>query len=404
MDILLFGLGLIIGLLLGYWLKPQVKNQDEKLETLQKELAEMHRSAGAQDQIIDQLHEQLQQQKQYENQQAQLLREQLRQMSLEVVQQGQQSSEQQLQRLLQPFAQRLVEMEGRIGQFYQDENRQRGQVQEQLAQLNRAQEQWQAEALALRQTLRGDVQIQGQWGEWILEKLLESAGLQLGTHYEMQFSQSDEQGQILRPDCLLYLPQDRCLVIDAKVSLKAYERYMSNQDEKALKEHVQALKRQIQNLGKKAYAQQFANSPDFVLMFVPLEGPLNLALQQEPKLLQEALEQGVFLTGPNSLLPLIRMVAYLWKQEGLQGHVLEMARQGGLVHDQIVKALEQLDKLGQKIQQTERHHGQIQQFLGQNLAKQALQLRQLGIKNQRELTKPWAELGRLTEEKPLNDD
>jgi DNA recombination protein RmuC len=281
-------------------------------------------------------------------------------------------------------------MEQRLHHFYTDESRQRAALGEQIRLLSELNQTMSLEAKQLTQALKGDNKVQGHWGELILERILESAGLAEGREYRLQHSQNTDEGQRLRPDCLLLLPQDRCVIVDAKVSLTAYERYV-NQGQQAqdLREHLLSVRRHLNGLSGKNYPQLQGQKLDFVLLFIPVEAAFALAMQHEPSLFQEAFEKNVFIVSPTTLLVTARTVAYLWKQELMQSNVLEIARQGGLLYDSLAQALSEFDKVGDRLLKTQQQHQQLRHYLQSSLAQRAIKLQQLGAKTSKQLPGTW---------------
>ena len=210
------------------------------------------------------------------------------------------------------------------------------------------------EADKLTKALKGDSKVQGDWGEIQLERILESAGLEKGTHYETQGAIRDEDGNLKRPDVVVNLPDNKNLIIDSKVSLTAYERFMSTDDESEknlyLKQHIAAIKDQVKDLESKNYQDLYGlNSPDYVMMFVPVESAFHVALQTDHELYAYAINKNIILVTTSTLMAVMRTVAFIWKQDNQTKNVLEIARESGAMYDKFVGFTEDLKKLGHEL-------------------------------------------------------
>lgn len=250
------------------------------------------------------------------------------------------------------------------------------------------------EAGNLTKALKGDVKKQGNWGEVVLERILERSGLNEGEQgYRKQFSDSTEDGKRIQPDIVINLPDNKHIIIDAKVSLLAYERAVNATDEKerlhAVKEHLLSLKTHIKSLSEKHYqtARQL-NSPDFVLLFIPVESSFGLAVQEDHELFSFAWDQKVVLVSPSTLLATLRTIASVWQQENQTRNAIEIARQGGALYDKFVGFVADLEKIGKNISATQNSYtdamNKLQTGSG-NLIGKVENLRKLGAKTTKEL-------------------
>ncbi|MDI6758042.1 MAG: DNA recombination protein RmuC, partial [Endomicrobiia bacterium] len=202
--------------------------------------------------------------------------------------------------------------------------------------------------------IKGDSKFQGDWGEIQLEMILERAGLEKDVHYSKQEAIRDAEGNLLRPDYVVRLPDDKVLIIDSKVSLKDYESYFSASDEASreshLKKHIESMLRHIDLLSLKSYEKLYGvSTPDYVLMFVPLEPALYAALKKDPSLLTKALEKNVALVSTSTMLHALRTISFIWKQENQRRNVFEIARESGQLYDKFVGFHADLDEAGKKI-------------------------------------------------------
>lgn len=248
-----------------------------------------------------------------------------------------------------------------------------------------------SEANNLASALRGNNKMQGDWGEMILSTLLESSGLQRGIHFTLQESFRNEQGGNSRPDVVLNLPDNKRMVIDSKVSLKSYADYVGAEDkaasDTALAAHIQSVRSHINELGAKEY-QKLADSLDFVIMFIPTEPALLVALQSDPKLWGDAYARKVILSSPTNLFAILKIVDDLWRRDSQDRNALEIARLGGALYDKFVGFAENFVAVGDALSKTEKLYntslGQLNQGKG-NLVSRAERLRELGVKTSKKM-------------------
>lgn len=248
-----------------------------------------------------------------------------------------------------------------------------------------------SEANNLASALRGNNKMQGDWGEMILSTLLESSGLQKGIHFTIQESFRNEQGGNSRPDVVLNLPDNKRMVIDSKVSLKSYADYVAAEDKAAsdiaLAAHIQSVRSHINELGAKEY-QKLADSLDFVIMFIPTEPALLVALQSDPKLWSDAYARKVILSSPTNLFAILKIVDDLWRRDSQDRNALEIARLGGALYDKFVGFAENFVAVGDALSKTEKLYntslGQLNLGKG-NLVSRAEKLRELGVKTSKKM-------------------
>jgi DNA recombination protein RmuC len=211
-----------------------------------------------------------------------------------------------------------------------------------------------ADASQLANALKGDSKMQGDWGEYRLEMLLERAGLTRDVHFETQQNFKDFDGKDKRPDFIIRLPEDKQLIIDSKVSLTAYEAYYNAENDKErnnyLKAHIASIRKHLKDLNSKKYEQLYQiNTPDYLIMFVPIEPAFAVAVQEDSNLFLEALDKNIVLVTTSTLLATMRTVAYIWKQENQKSNVLEIAKQSGLLYDKFCLFVEDLQEIGKKL-------------------------------------------------------
>lgn len=308
-------------------------------------------------------------------------------------------NQQQLAQILDPLRTELKDMQAQVQRAYLDEARERGVLTREIETLRGLNVRLSDEARQLTQALRGDTRVQGGWGEAVLTRVLESAGLVEHQHYSIQQVYRDEGGGRPRPDVIVHLPQQRELVLDAKVSLTAYERAISAtvpaQRQAAMDEHLQSLRRHIEGLARRDYAGLLhGRTLDLVLMFVPIESALVDAMRHDPALAGDALERGIALVSPSTLLLQLRVVAELWKQEQRYRHAQEIADRAGRLYDRFVGFVADLDQ-AREAQQRALHEldqacAKLKTGRG-NLIRQAEQLRELGARHQKRLPTEWVD-------------
>lgn len=263
--------------------------------------------------------------------------------------------------MLNPLRERLKEFQQQVHASYDKESRERLSLVHELNQLKQLNQQMAVEASGLTQALRGQVKVQGCWGEVILERALEISGLQKGSEYETQVSLTDEANKQWQPDALIHLPDERQLIVDAKVTLTAYASYQdaSDPDEQAqyLKQHLASLKAHLKMLSDKAYQKLLKqHSVDFVLMFLPIEGAFSLATQADPALYEDALSKNIILVTPSTLLATMRTVKNVWQVEKQNRHAVLIATKAGNLYDKFAALCQDLEELGRRLEQTRKSY------------------------------------------------
>lgn len=295
--------------------------------------------------------------------------------------------------LLDPLGERLKEFSTKVEETYTTEMKERVTLQEQIRSLTELNQQMSTETRNLTRALKGDSKVQGNWGEVILERILEKSGLQRDREYRVQVSGNTEEGRRVQPDIIIELPENKQLIIDSKVSITAFERFSSAEEdrdrEQALKEHIQSVRAHIKGLSDKNYQNMYEiNTPDFVLMFIPIEPAFSLVLQQEPGLYNEAMDKNIVIVSPTTLLATLSTISSIWKQENRTRNALEIARQGGALYDKFVGFVEDLNVIGNRLNQTQKSYDQAMNKLktgSGNLIKRAEDLRKLEAKTTKRL-------------------
>ncbi|AVD84400.1 DNA recombination protein RmuC [Pseudomonas sp. SWI6] len=303
-----------------------------------------------------------------------------------------QTSQQHLGQLLDPLKERIQAFEKRVEESYQQEARERFSLGKELERLQQLNLRLSDEATNLTQALKGQ-KTQGNWGELILERVLEHAGLEKGREYQTQVSLRSADGERFQPDVLIMLPGDKQVVVDAKVSLTAYQQFVSDTDSEraqaALKQHVQSLRSHVKGLSSKDYNRlEGLHSLDFVLLFVPIEAAFSAALQAEPNLFQEAFDRQIVIVSPTTLLATLRVIDSLWKQERQGQNAREIAERAGWLYDKFVLFIQDLDELGNRLQQVDKAYASARNKLCEgrgNLVSRSEQLKLLGARASKSL-------------------
>lgn len=298
--------------------------------------------------------------------------------------------------VLEPLKERIKDFEKKVEETYSTERSERGVLRGELTKLMELNKVMSLEAQNLTKALKGENKTQGNWGELILENILERSGLRKGEEFTVQGTDMDlrgEDGQILRPDVIVHLPDSKHIVVDSKMTLNAYEEYSSSEDgeiqDRAGKLHVEALKKHIDGLSQKKYhAAEKLISPDFVILFMPLEPAFALAFRLKPDLFQYAWEKNIAIVSPTTLLATLRTVAALWKQDRQEKNALEIARRGGLLYEKFAGLMKDLQTLGERLSAAQKAHDEVLKKVSDgrgNLMDQVEELKRLGAKTEKTL-------------------
>ena len=289
--------------------------------------------------------------------------------------------------ILNPLKEKLGEFQGKVEELYDKEGKDRNQLVGQVDNLMKLNQQLSRNAENLTRALKGSNKTQGNWGEMILENILQSSGLEKDREYCVQASHTLADGTRAQPDVVINLPENRHLIVDAKVSLTDYERYVSAEDENerasAVAGHVASIHAHINGLSAKNYQERYQlPAIDFVILFVPIEPAFMLAIGHDEKLWQYAWQRNILLVSPSTLLFVLRTVHYLWKQEKQNKNVQEIADRGKALYEKLVGFVEDLQKLGTELNQAQRAYESTMNKLKTgrgNLIVQAEKLKELGV-------------------------
>ena len=298
-----------------------------------------------------------------------------------------------LDQILKPLNENIKAFEKKVEDVYVNDTKERATLAQQIKTLHDLNQQMSRDATNLTNALKGETKSQGNWGEFILESLLEKSGLVKDREYFLQESITSEGGRRYQPDVIIRLPENKSVIIDSKVSLIAYEKFNSaeNEDERlgSIKEHILSIRNHIKNLNGKNYQNLYGiNGLDFVLMFLPIEPAFSLALQNDSGLFQEAYDKNIVIVSPTTLLATLRTIASMWRQENQNKNAIEIARQSGALYDKFVGFVEDLQTIGSRIEQTQNAYSDAMKKLSTgrgNLLNSAEKIRKLGAKTSKTL-------------------
>jgi DNA recombination protein RmuC len=299
----------------------------------------------------------------------------------------------QLDIILSPFKEKLKDFEEKVEKAYKAESDERNTLKGEIKNLVELNKVMSAEAQNLTKALKGDAKKQGNWGEVVLERVLERSGLVRDREYRVQASLSGQDGNRLQPDVIIDLPDNKHLIVDSKVSLVAYERLVNcESDEDRLvfaKAHVESIKNHVKDLSSKNYHDLYQiNSPDFVLLFVPIESSFSMAVQSEQDLFDFAWERRVVIVSPSTLLATLTTVASIWKQERQNKNVMEIARLSGAMYDKFEGFVKDLEGVGKTLRQSQNSYEDAMKKLTSgngNLTVTAEKIKKLGAKASKQI-------------------
>lgn len=269
------------------------------------------------------------------------------------------SNRESIAEILKPLNEKIQHFEKKVEETYDRESKERFSLAKEIRSLQELNTRISEDAVNLTNALKGESKTQGTWGEVILESILEKSGLVKGREYQTQVSLKAEDGSRAQPDVIVHMPENKHIIIDAKVSLKAYEALCSEDDpvrrEELLKQHVQSLRSHVKNLSSKDYQNLMTlNSLDFVLLFMPVEAAFSVAVQQDGELFTSAFEKNIILVGPSTLLATLRTIQNIWRYEHQSQNAIEIANRAGALYDKFVAFVEDLEEIGGRIEATQK--------------------------------------------------
>ncbi len=298
-----------------------------------------------------------------------------------------------LQETIEPFKKDLDDFRKKVEDIHIDDIRERSLLKKELEQLRDLNSRISKEAVQLTNALKGDKKVQGSWGELVLERVLEMSGLRKGQEYDVQGGFRDQENRLFRPDAIVHLPGDRDVIIDSKVSLSAWERYVNSDNEagseQELKSHVAAIRKHIFTLSEKDYSSlPEMHTIDFVLMFLPIEAACQVALHSDDTLLPLALDKKIVIVSPTTLLATLKTIENLWRTEQQNKNTLEIARRAAAMYDKFCGFAEDLERVGKQLATVQNSYDSAVTKLisGRgSLVSQAIGFRELGVKAKKEL-------------------
>jgi DNA recombination protein RmuC len=389
-DFLFLFIGLIIffiGILLGFLYSKNKSNQkvserDRQITQQNAELQQLQQQLSREREDVKKLQEKFE--TQFENLAQKILDQKSEKFTLQ--------NKKNIEGILDPLQQKIKSFEEKIENNSHNSIQRHTELGEQLKFLREQNIKISEEALNLTKALKGDTKMQGNWGEVILERILEQSGLEEGREYRRQESAKTEEGKRRFLDVVIELPENKKMVIDSKVSLNAYERYVNEPEqaekEKFLKQHIAAIQARVKELSEKNYHALFPEeSPDFVLLFIPIEGAFAVASREQDNLYSKAFEKNIIIVTPTTLLAVLKTIDSMWQNEKQQQNALDIARKAGALHDTFVNLIEEFEKVGNQLGTVQKTYDRSMKKLtgNQNLVKKVNELQKLGAKNDKNI-------------------
>lgn len=318
---------------------------------------------------------------------------QFKNLANEIFEEKNKKSKEHLGEILNPLKEKIAAFEKRVEDSHKESLQHNSALKEQLLHLKELNQQITAEASNLTRALKGDTKAQGNWGEYVLQTILGKSGLRKDEEYVIQESLTTEDGKRYQPDVVVKLPDNKNLIIDSKVSLVAYERYVSNDDDEervsALKQHILSLRQHIKGLSEKNYQSLYQlGSLDFVLLFIPIEPAFSLAVQNDKDIFLDAYDKNIVMVSPSTLIATLRTIASMWKNERQNKYALEIAKQGGDLYDKFVSFSNDLIKVGEQLRTTKKTYEEAMNKLTDgkgNLVSRVNKLKELGAKASKQM-------------------
>ncbi|WP_025741650.1 DNA recombination protein RmuC [Aquimarina pacifica] len=314
-----------------------------------------------------------------------------------------------IKNILSPLQEKINTFEKKVEQTHKESIDYHAALRQQIVGLKDLNEQMSKETTNLTKALKGDNKMQGNWGELVLERVLEKSGLEKNREYFVQQSFTTEHGQRILPDVVIHLPDNKKMIIDSKVTLTAYERFINEEDDvlksNYLKEHITSLKRHVDQLSEKNYQDIYdIESPDFVLLFVPIEPAFAIAINEDNKLYNQAFEKNIVIVTPATLLATLRTIDTMWNNEKQQRNAIEIARQAGALYDKFEGLVKDLTGIGKKIDDTKKDYSAAMNKLVEgkgNLIISVEKLKKMGAKAKKSL--PEVIIKRATDEEDIQN-
>ncbi len=304
------------------------------------------------------------------------------------------TSQEQLSLMLKPFREQITAFSKEAKERSASHLKETYLLKDELSRLKEMNSQLSQDAINLTKALKGENKTQGNWGEIVLENILEQSGLRKGVEYELQVNLKSTEGKTYFPDVIIHMPEERDIIVDSKVSLVAYERFINAEDESvkklSLKEHINSIKSHVKELSEKKYEKlEGINTLDFVLLFMPIEGAFLLALEQDGEFFKSDYEQNILVVSPSTLLVTLRTIEHIWRTQRQEEHALKIANEAEAMYDKLVGFVEELKKVGTHLQKAQESYDTSMNRLSSgrgNVIKRAQNIVKLGLKPKKKLS------------------
>lgn len=403
-------LALVAGTMLGFFIQrrssasivEQITRQSEewksKAEQVQQDFIVLSAQRAQLEEALKQQTEQAAELRQFKAEEAQAMEERFQNLANKLLKESttemRTQHEAQLTQLLTPFREQISQFEKKVEETHKEDIREATALKSEIRMLQELNQNISKEAHNLTQALKGQSKTRGNWGEMILEHILEKSGLIKDQEYIVQQSYTGDSGNRLQPDVVINLPEEKHLIIDSKVSLTAYERYSNAEEEtqrdQALKEHLASVRRHIKELSEKKYEQIYGlKSLDFVMMFIPVEPAFNVAVSHDPDLYTDAFNKNIILISNATLLASLRTISSIWRQEKQNRNALKIAEEGGKMYDKLADFLKSLEEMGKRIDQLQEAYDKSMKQLGSgrgNLLSRAEKMKSLGARTTKQIS------------------
>ena len=375
----------------------QLKQFEQKAESLQGEVQSLSNQFTRVSSELESEKRISQEKLEQFNESKKQLTEQFKNLAQEILEEKSQrfasQNQQNLDLILKPLQEKITDFRKRVDDVYSEEVKERASLQSEIRSLTDLNKKMSEDATALTKALRGDSKASGNWGELVLETILEHCGLRKGYEFDVQDSKRNQDGNLVYPDVVIHLPENKHIVVDSKVSITAYTRSVQTDDpalqQSELSAHIHSIRTHMNGLSAKNYQDLYGlGSIDFVLMFIPIEPAFLAAVGHESNLFQEALSKNIVLVCPSTLHATVRTIAHVWRQEHQNRNAQEIARLCGAMYDKFVGFVDDLDSIGKSIQNSQKFYDEAYKKLttgNGNLVRSAQRVKELGVKPNKSL-------------------
>ncbi len=368
-----------------------------ELHNKESTIVDINSQLAARNTALQNLEEKLKEQKTEIEQTQQKLQAEFKNLANQILEEKSQKFTEQnktnIDQILQPLSDKIKDFQKRVEETYINESRERTSLKDQVRLLHESTKRVSQEATDLTKALKGDVKKQGNWGEMVLERILENSGLIKDEEYKIQFSTENDDGKRIQPDVVILLPDKKHIIIDSKVSLIAYEQYVNAENDlerqRYAKDHVVSVRNHIKELSNKKYPTgKDINAPEYVLLFIPIESSFGIAVKEDQELFNFAWENKIVIVSPSTLIATLMTISSIWKQENQTKNAIEIARQGGALYDKFVGFVADLEKVNKGLKTTETAYLDAISKLSTgkgNLIARAENIKKLGVKASKSL-------------------